>query len=243
MNSRSDQHRTRKSVSAALMISCALAGVLCGCEGDGGKAGGNASELIPASVQSIIDGAFSADGEIHVRSKGRLEIKPETEICRIRAAVDRSMKQEAPAFYGPGIEGVDNGYLNENLNGKTCINDGNNIVSHWLLVKNRTNTPYKLILAAWQSDPAQGGAIWVGAVERLQGWRPDTTPEKVMGEEDHARSVVPFLAGDDSSDKRVRRANATRLSVAEDIQDISRAFQMELTGNETVPTRADGNPA
>ena len=31
---------------------------------------------------------------------------------------------------------------------------------------NREGQPYKLVLAVWQDDPATGGAVWVGKIER-----------------------------------------------------------------------------
>jgi hypothetical protein len=209
------------------LLIAAMAVALCGCDRNGrGTHDRVAGAHVPPSVQALIDAEFPVDGQFRVRSQGRLKVKPKTSVCRIRATIDPGLKRAAPAFYGPGIEGVDNGYLNEDLNGQACINDGDNIISYWLLVKNRTNRPYKLIFSAWQGDPAQGGALWVGGVERSEGWRPDTKPEMVMGEEDRVRPTFPFLEEDGNSAKRLQQRNATRLSVVEDTRDISRAFRM-----------------
>ena len=133
----------------------------------------DSSAPVPASVQAVIDTEFPADGAFHVRSWGRFEVRPETFVCHIRATVDPDLEQGAPTFYGVGIDGVENGRLNEDLRGRRCVDDGNNIISYWQLVENRTGAPYKIILAIWQGDPARGGAMWVARVERPDGKRPD----------------------------------------------------------------------
>jgi hypothetical protein len=59
------------------------------------------------------------------------------------------------------------------MNGFRCTNDGRYVVSYWQLVKNRDGRPYRLIHALWQGDPANGGIMWVGGLERPNGGRPD----------------------------------------------------------------------
>src|SRR5688500_10544687 len=56
----------------------------------------DSSAPVPASVQAVIDAEFPADGALHVRSRGRLEIRPGTIVCRIRATVDPDLRQGAP---------------------------------------------------------------------------------------------------------------------------------------------------
>ncbi len=40
---------------------------------------------------------------------------------------------------------------------------------------NRNGEPYKLVLAVWQNDSSDPGAIWSGSIQRLSGKRPDVT--------------------------------------------------------------------
>ena len=171
MSPGSASHRQgeRLGVSGALLLGCALAGALLqGCDRRPVDA-----DLIPAAVQQAMNADFPADGRIHVRSRGRLQLISNTVVCRVAATVDPGLNSARPVFPGLGIRGIRNFNLNENLKGVRCTNDGRNVVSYWQLVKNRDGNPYRLIHAIWQGDPANGGIMWVGAVERPNGKRPD----------------------------------------------------------------------
>jgi hypothetical protein len=165
-------------VLGAVMMCTAMLG---GCGGDKANDPVNgpisvAKAALPVAVQTMVDAPFAADGEIHVQARGAFVVKADTAICAVRAEIDPSLKKGAPGFYDPGLDGHEGGSLNEPLrNGTICADNGQNLVSHWKLLKNRNGTPYKLVLAVWQGDVAKGGAVWVGAVERLEGVLPEHT--------------------------------------------------------------------
>ena len=68
-----------------------LAFALCGCGDNGGAA---KVPLVPPQVQQMMDAQFPADGQIHIQSKGRIRIKPETSVCEIWPAVSESKRAD-----------------------------------------------------------------------------------------------------------------------------------------------------
>ncbi len=164
-----------------------LALAACGA-GRGKSAEGDAVQL-PEAVQQLLAATFSADGKIHTQSRGTFKIKPNTLFCEIDASIaPRIAKMGVP---GIGIDGVklgamlegfgqtyyiDGGLRQQSIHTKQCPNDGSNIIYQGHALLNRAGTPYKLILAVWQGDPAKGGAVWIGGVERLNGRRPHVAP-------------------------------------------------------------------
>ena len=157
---------------------CAMALMLGGCSD-----GENGAPEVPAAIQEMMAADFPADGEIHVQSRGTFEIRPETKVCRAQRDVVSDFKDAAPSLLGPGLgeagaaasSGL-SGRLGEAMSdGTVCSPDRINVINTWGLSLNRDGTPYRLVAAVWQGDPADGGAIWVGGLER-RGDLPDLPP-------------------------------------------------------------------
>jgi hypothetical protein len=205
-------------VLGVVMVGAAMLG---GCGGD--KANDPVSvakAALPVAVQTMVDAPFAEDGEIHVQARGAFVVKAEAAICAVRAEIDPSLKKGAPGFYDPGLDGHEGGSLNEPLrNGTICADNGQNLVSHWKLLKNRNGTPYKLVLAVWQGDVAKGGAVWVGAVERLDGKNPTVKVGHV--------GMPPY-------DEEGLAGHALGLSVSRDIQALSESFTSRLSNADRI---------
>jgi hypothetical protein len=138
---------------------------------------GAAKERNIVEIVSVRDSEISTDGSTNIVKRGKFVIGTGTSICRVKADIVPSLKEIAPAFYGPGISGVNNGYLNESLDGNICSDDGVNIVSHWQLIFNRSGEPYKLTLVM-----RQGGTFWQGTVERVDSKYPLFSDTKWLGD-------------------------------------------------------------
>jgi hypothetical protein len=203
-------------VLGAVLMGAAMLG---GCGGDKAADPASAAKVeIPGAVQAIVNAPFAADGEIHVQSRGTFALKAGAAICAVGAEIDPSLKKGAPGFYDPGLDGHEGGGLNEPLrNGTICADNGQNLVSHWKLLKNRNGTPYKLVLAVWQGDVAKGGAVWVGGVERLEGKNP---------------AVKVGHVGTPPYDEEGLAGHALRLSMSRDIQALSASFTSKLSNTD-----------
>jgi hypothetical protein len=196
-----------------LILPAALMLVACG------PVGGSAKEQAVVEIETVPDSEIPTDGTVHVVKRGRFVIGPETSVCRVKAKVEPSLKQMAPAFYGPGIDGVKNGYLNEDLDGKLCRNDGKNILSHWQLIFNRAGKPYRLTLVVRQGD-----ALWQGVVERADG---KLHPEVFIPGND-----MPEIGTIDVEAERKRYLRkSTEQSIGLDASEMSRPFIADLTGS------------
>ncbi len=184
--------------------------------------GGSAEPRAPVEIQKLMAADFPADGQIHVQSRGNFVISSETAVCRAARNIDRSLEDSAPRFLGPGLgeagaaksSGL-SAELGKDLgNGQICRSDGVNITNQWRLKLNRNGRPYELVLAVWQGDPAEGGAFWVGAVERMPGRY-------------HPKSFA--IAGEDGRDVGERQWQS---SVALDGAELSGMFVNILSKSE-----------
>jgi hypothetical protein len=181
---------------------------------------GAAGSAVPSPVQAAMDAPFPDDGQIHVQSRGRFVIRPETMSCRAPRQIEKSLAAGAPRFLGPGLgeasqksAGV-SGSLGEIVDGRSCTDDGVNIVDHWQLLLNRAGKPYKLVLATWQGDVAGGGgAYWVGGVERDWDRRPPPFNE-----------YIPLDMGARLTSDQNRKLQTERMT-AFDIAELSCSFQ------------------
>jgi hypothetical protein len=151
--------------------------------GAGGSGNGGSGDVaqVPAEVAQLITVDFPADGQVHVQSQGRFSIKPTTLFCEMDASVSPEIR--SLGISGVGIDGVkltealsalgQDYYLDGSPRQRTvqsgqCSGAGEAAFYRGYAQNNRTGQPYKLILAVWQGDPASGGAVWVGGVERLE---------------------------------------------------------------------------
>ncbi len=200
----------------AIIVGCVL---LSGCDTIG--------NALPPTVRVAINAPFPDDGQLHVQSRGRFVIRPETMSCRAPRQIEKSLAAGAPRFLGPGLgeasqksAGV-SGILGEIVDGKSCTDDGVNIIDHWQLLFNRAGKPYKLVLAVWQGDPAKGGAYWIGGVERsVDRLRPELNKPDLMGFEGGRISHEIDLN---------RRLNG---SIARDMSELSVAFVASIRMGE-----------
>lgn len=166
----------------AFLAASTMAFGLVACGGNGIASRTESSMDVPAYVQDMIAADFPADGQIHMRKTGKFQVAPTTLFCEMDASVDHEIKELGVA--GIGIDGVklaeairalgQSDYIHGSsrqriLRSGRCSDDGANIIYLGHALLNRTGDPYKLVLAVWQSDPSLGGAVWVGAMERLEG--------------------------------------------------------------------------
>jgi hypothetical protein len=189
-------------------------------------AGGRSSEggdvaQVPEAVQQLLAAKSLADGPIHLQSRGVFKIRPSTLFCEIDASVAPEIRKMGVP--GLGIDGVrlaaliegfgqtyyiDGSLRQRSIRTKQCPGNGSNIIYQGHVQFNRASTPYKLILAVWQGDPAKGGAVWIGGVERLNGRRPDAVPpfydgmgdDHVPTPEEIARHMAVLSIGRDSNE-------------------------------------------
>jgi hypothetical protein len=155
----------------AVMMSAAM---LSGCGGD--KANDPVSvakAALPVAVQTMVDAPFAADGEIHLQARGVFVVKADTMFCRDPNGfgVDTDqLKQLFRRLEQPeSLQGGSFFRGNCQMSRDAKYATPNPIFVSGSQTPNRNGTPYKLVLAVWQGDVAKGGAVWVGAVERLEG--------------------------------------------------------------------------
>jgi hypothetical protein len=168
---------------------------------------------IPAAVQKMINVPFAADGNIHSQARGVFVVKPDTMFCRLPKTFPLNSDDLEQLFRKLGQDQSIGSYFRGN--GKVdrdpqCTRSS--IFLSGTSSKNRDGTPYKIVLAVWQGDVAKGGAVWVGVVERLSGFRTDVAVE----------------AGDESCDGRPHLCYSQRL----DVEDISKKFIEHLIMTE-----------
>jgi hypothetical protein len=131
-------------------------------------------------------------------------------MCQVKPEISPELNENAPGFYGPGIQNGESGSLNQPLsNGKLCNANGKNLIAHWRLLSNVKYGGYKLTLAVWQGD-----AAWVGGVERKEGqWHPEP------------RIALPIEPRPDYQPSRYMLVTG---SIASDTAALSDAFSAEI---------------
>lgn len=137
---------------------------------------------VPGVVRQIMAAGFSEDGQIHAQSRGTFKIQPNTLFCEMDASLDPDIRKLG--ILGIGIDGdklaaaikglgysyyLDGSPRQRLIRSGQCPQNDSNIVYRGYAKLNRNNTPYKLVLAVWQGDPAEGGAYWLGVLERTDG--------------------------------------------------------------------------
>jgi hypothetical protein len=193
---------------------CVLLGalVLTGC--------GKTDTAVPDEVRQMMNADFPADGQIHVQSRGKFDIKPDTLFCYYDSGpsisagdVLRALKQ---SYYAGTVK-------REMLaNNPMCSPPKDSVFSAGEKTENHQGKPYKLMLAVWQGDPARGGAAWVGGIERTDGVRPDANLDTLPIGDDLA------ILGP-SRDEQRRKAR-TESSIALDFSDITISFTKTVKG-------------
>ena len=161
---------------------------------------GRASDIpdIPDVVETMLAVEFPADGQIHMQSRGKFEIGPETTFCTFPDSfgIDsdaminlfRVLKQPTTRPSGSGRWGLAVDKYSDCKLADSVLVAGSQL-------QNRQGKPYKVALAVWQGNPARGGAAWVGGVERLGSSRPDIlirSPFDVPGRDPPASEVKRF---------------------------------------------------
>ena len=148
-----------------------MAAALGACGSGSGAGSGSAKPevAVPAFVQRMVDADFPADGQIHVQSRGKFVIDLKTGFCTFPNSFGVSTEAWNEIFLALKIpsstpEGV--GRANGPVAGCNHTALPNTVKSRGLQLTNRNGQPYKLVLTVWQGDPAKGGAVWVGEVER-----------------------------------------------------------------------------
>jgi hypothetical protein len=205
-----------RALGAILMIGFSLSG--CGSGAEDGSA--QPPVVIPSFVQKMVDADFAADGQIHVQSVGKFEIKPTSMQCIADPEIADSLVKLNVHFVRVRMDDI---YKNlgqsnqlENFNARygqlnvNCTDDGTNQVSRWILRNGHNDKPYKLILAVWQGDVA-----WVGGVERFDGRRTDI--------------VIGYVNEEPTADIHVERLQS--MSSEKDTNDISGQFTRTLLGS------------
>lgn len=153
----------RLRIGSGLCTALAAAMLVSGCGGGGAD--------VPEAVTALMAKEFAADGQVHVQSREKIVIKPETAVCYIGGyfpnstelfkALGQSASTQSGSRMRPARE-------------ERCKSERDAVLSYGTQTPNRSGKPYKLVLAVWQGDVAKGGAYWVGGVERLEkGPRPD----------------------------------------------------------------------
>jgi hypothetical protein len=125
---------------------------------------------VPTAVQKFVDVEFPLDGEVHVQTRGRFKIEPETLFCGHSSSTDKEMRDfgvtgvglvEIPSLLRSIGQSADlNGTIRQREIGQRgCEKISTNIQFKGYAYLNRNRRPYKLIQAVWQGD-----AIWVGSI-------------------------------------------------------------------------------
>ncbi len=150
--------------SMRLMALVAAALALAGCGGGGAPV--SAGVEVPAAVQAMMAAEFPADGEIHVQSRGKIVIEPETPTCYFENGF---IVEPQSLFDALGqVKSLSTGAsrLQPATRDSQCEFQADTVLIWGRESANRNGEPYKLVLAVWQGDPAKDGAVWVGGVER-----------------------------------------------------------------------------
>lgn len=153
---------------------------------------------LPEDLQRAMDAPIPADGQIHVRRRGRFQISANTLFCAERNTFAVGVDTRPLSTREKCVVTTDH----EDVPPQTVFMTGRQL-------PNREGRPYKLMLATWQGGAADG-AYWIGSVER----GPDRLHERgraLIGDIENPRAEPPIEA-------RIRE------SIAGDSEDLSNAF-------------------
>lgn len=202
------------TLSSVLAAPIVLAFLLVACDRGSASRDQVSSVQVPDFVQHMMDADFPADGQVHAQARGRFRIDPTTAFCTFRPgygletellnATLRRMGQNTPH------EGVYREYQ-ANVS-RECV-PGRSVFIRAVPTSNRQGGPYKLVLAVWQGD-----AAWTGAIERLNGVRPEF--ESARPFRDGMPPLTPWARQGREREDRNHRAE---LSIRRDMVDLSQA--------------------
>jgi hypothetical protein len=175
---------------------------------------------VPDAVKTMMAAEFPADGQIHVQSRGKIVIKPETPVCRHWKKDGDFGVGSAKLFLAlrQADAGPDGSERQLDAAEAGC-RQSKSVVTFGRRFNNRNGEPYKLVLAVWQGDPAKGGAVWVGRVERAVGIRPEQ-----MRKQPFRDGIPPPSWVRNSQDRRYQIEKSQEL----DVKDLSLAFLQSL---------------
>lgn len=127
--------------------------------------GSSTDPRAPSAIEQLMQANFPADGQVHLlKAQGRFVIEPKTEVCAITQGF---MVNSQKLFGAIGQTWVSEagGDRQRPATDPECKKQ-QTVYIFSIKSDNRQGKPYKLVLAAWQGDPAKGGAVWVGGLER-----------------------------------------------------------------------------
>jgi len=139
----------------------------------------DASAQVPPIIHKMMAETIPADGRIHlIYEKGSFEINPTTRFCTFRPGYGLDGRQLRDTLQELG----QSEYLDGTSRTSCQIRGGaggpgldelkmGTVVVRMEKAPNRRGKPYKLVLAVWQGRPAAGDAVWIAAIERLNGLR------------------------------------------------------------------------
>jgi len=170
---------------------------------------------IPQFVQQMMDSDFPADGHGHARARGKFRIDPATPFCTFWPGYGLDTEQLNAALRQMGQNPIYAGGYRTTYQAnvsRECI-PGRSVFIKAIATANRQGGPYKLILTVWQ-----GEAAWTGAIERLNGARPEF--EFARPFRDGMPPLTPWARQGFEREDREHRAE---LSIRRDMSDLSRA--------------------
>lgn len=163
-----------------LFAFCTIALALTGCGADGGEAGMKTGEVagtardVPNFLQKMLETRLPTDGSVQRNLVGKFKIEPDTWFCTFSPGF--SVDKLGEALRAIGQDGYFNGSPRTNgIIGEQTSPDcapgasRNPIYIRGVQVAQDDGKSYRVALAVWQGDPASGGALWVGAIERAAG--------------------------------------------------------------------------
>jgi len=141
--------------------------------------GTDISTQVPPAIHEMMEKTIPADGKFHlIYSKGDFEITPTTRFCTFRPGYGLDGRQLRDALQelrqSDYLHGTSRASCQlRNRVGAPGLDEleKGTIVIRMEKAPNRHGKPYKLVLAVWQRDLAADNAVWVGALERLNGLR------------------------------------------------------------------------
>jgi hypothetical protein len=171
---------------------------------------------VPEFVRQMMSVDFPADGRMHVQARGRFRIGPTTALCTFRPGYGLDTPQLIETLTRMGQQ-----YRNGQAGVSQRCLQGQPVFVLARPENNRLNGPYKVIVAVWQ-----GNAVWMGAIERLNGVRPEF--ESARPFRDGLPPLTPWARTNFDREVRDYRAG---LSVERDISDLSRAVLARIAGD------------
>jgi hypothetical protein len=196
----------RMTLSRSALLMAAVAVALCGCERGGSRAG----DGIPALVEKMASAPIAADGRIHYRAAGRFSVKSDTAFCTFSPGGFGEQLNAALIRMGQNPYYAGSVRTHQAQISEMCI-PNRSVFINAVETPNRQGGRYKMIFAVWQGD-----AAWVGAIERLNGVRPEFESSRPF--RDGLPPLTPWAQDGRDREDRDYRVN---LSTERDMADLS----------------------